>query len=925
MRTMMLTSVAALLLSPAGATLAQTTFHQSHSSKITGAAGDIRGARAGYEYENRAFPAEHVHYSQHRGAAAAFDVLQSDASEHAASWTELGPFTPVVAAPWTYTGRQALDSGRITSLAISHRCVAGDCRLFVGAAGGGVWVTADALASTPTWTSSNSGIPTTSIGSLLVDPTDSSGQTLYAGTGEPSGSGDSEAGLGLYKSSDAGQTWSLVPGSLAAAHDRSIGGIAVDPRNAQHIFIGTAVARHGSSAANGGRFTPPNAPTIGLYESLDGGSTFTLVFSVPSDTVNPASATGGDFFRGGVSRVAVDPTSLGEDSQTRIYFSVFDYGLYRSAASGGYEQVFAAAGGGTVAASSFSRTEFALVAREDGLRIYLGDAGTGAADFYRVDNANVPAATLSNAGVNGGWTKLSNSTPGTPGYGSYDFCEGQCSYDMFVVSPPGHPNTVYLGGSMHYSELFATPQGPNPPPTQSNGRAVQRSIDAGVSFTDMTNDTQSPAYGMHPDQHAAVFAPGHSEIGFFGSDGGLVRTSGTFANHSADCDNPGRGLSGADLVDCRAWLKAIPVHISTLNDGLRTLQFQSVSFNPNDPINDLIGGTQDNGTWAYDGRTGSWLESVGGDGGNSGISRGATANRMHTYFSPAPDVNFDHNNPLGWDWVGDPLFASGEGASFYVPLNADPAVAGSWFIGLQHVFRTQDDGGSQAYLDSRCNEFLPAMTGPCGDWVALGGPAGPGTAGDLVGSGYGTDKFGSYVVAIARAAQNPSTMWVGTRRGRLFVSANANAADPTAVVFQRIDTASQPTRFISGVAIDPENPNHAFVSFSGYNAYTPTTPGHVFEVRYHPDSGTAAWTDLSFNLGDMPVTGIALDSVTGTLYAATDFGVASLRSGGHRWRTAAPGLPFVAVYGIAVDSAARVLYSATHGRGIWRLDLSSDD
>jgi hypothetical protein len=912
MRTIILTGVATLLLAPAGGTLAQTTFLQSHYNKINGSTDDIPGLRAGYEYENRALPAAHVHYSQHRGAAAAFNVLQGAPSEHTASWTELGPFTPVVSAPWTYTGRQALDSGRLTALAISHRCTTGDCRLFVGAAGGGVWVTADALATAPVWASSNTGIPTTSIGSLLVDPTDSSGQTLYAGTGEASGSGDSEAGLGLYKSSDAGQTWSLVPGSLAVAHDRAIGGIAVDPRDSQHILIGTAVARHGSASTTGGRFTPPDAPTVGLYESQDGGVTFALVFSVPSDTVNPSSPTGSDYFRGGVSKVAIDPTSLGEHGPTRIYFSVFDYGLYRSAASGGYEQVFVSAGAGTVAASLAARTEFALVAREEGLRIYLGDAGNDAADFYRVDNANVPAAALSSGGVNSGWTKLSNATPGTPGFGSYNFCEGQCSYDMFVVSPPGRPNTVYLGGSMAYSELLRA----------SNGRAVQRSTDAGVHFTDMTNDTQSPPYGMHPDQHAAVFAPGHPDIGFFGSDGGLVRTSGTFANRSADCS--ARGLAGADLVDCQAWLKAIPVQIFTLNDGLRTLQFQSVSFNQNDPLNDLIGGTQDNGTWAYDGATRSWLEAVGGDGGNSGISRGATANRMHTYYSPAPDVNFDHNNPLTWDWVGDPLFASGEAAAFYVPIIADPAVAGTWFIGLQHVFRTRDDGGSQAYLDVHCNEFFGDFTVPCGDWVALGGLAGRGTAGDLVGSGYGTDKSGSYVVWISRALQNPSTMWVATRLGRLFVSANADAADPTAVVFKRIDTPSQPRRFISEVAIDPANSNHAFASFSGYNAYTPTTPGHVFEVQYHPGTGSATWTDLSFNLGDMPVTGLALDSVTGTLYAATDFGVASLRSGGHQWRTAAPGLPFVAVYGIAVDSSARVLYSATHGRGIWRLDLSSD-
>jgi len=75
----------------------------------------------------------------------------------------------------------------------------------------------------------------------------------------------------------------------------------------------------------------------------------------------------------------------------------------------------------------------------------------------------------------------------------------------------------------------------------------------------------------------------------------------------------------------------------------------------------------------------------------------------------------------------------------------------------------------------------------------------------------------------------------------------------------------------------------------------------------------------------MPVTGIALDSVTGTLYVATDFGVASLGSGSHEWRTAAPGLPFVAVYGISIDSAARVaVLGHPRPRHLWSLDLSSD-
>ena len=63
---------------------------------------------------------------------------------------------------------------------------------------------------------------TNAIGALLVDPRDASGNTVYAGTGEPNASGDSEAGIGIYKTTDGGDTWALVPGS-DLFRDRAIG------------------------------------------------------------------------------------------------------------------------------------------------------------------------------------------------------------------------------------------------------------------------------------------------------------------------------------------------------------------------------------------------------------------------------------------------------------------------------------------------------------------------------------------------------------------------------------------------------------------------------------------------------------------------------------------------------------------------------
>ena len=55
----------------------------------------------------------------------------------------------------------------------------------------------------------------------------------------------------------------------------------------------------------------------------------------------------------------------------------------------------------------------------------------------------------------------------------------------------------------------------------------------------------------------------------------------------------------------------------------------------------------------------------------------------------------------------------------------------------------------------------------------------------------------------------------------------------------------------------------------------------MFEVTYNPVAGTATWVDVSYDLGDIPITDVARDDVTGDLYAASDFGVFRLVSGRH--------------------------------------------
>ncbi|HEY8791824.1 MAG TPA: hypothetical protein VIL96_02960, partial [Gaiellaceae bacterium] len=258
---------------------------------------------------------------------------------------------------------------------------------------------------------------------------------------------------------------------------------------------------------------------------------------------------------------------------------------------------------------------------------------------------------------------------------------------------------------------------------------------------------------------------------------------------------------------------------------------------------------------------------------------------------------------------------------FYPPIIADPNPlnAGSIFEGSFSIWRTQDWGGSQAYLEANCPEFTTSAADPaCGDFAIIGDGV-PSTR--LTSSLWGT-RSGGTVGAIERYAANSGSLWAATTTGRVFVSDNANAL-ASAVHYIRLDNtataANSPGRFISSIYIDPANSNRAWISYSGYNFNTPAQPGHVFEVTR--TGSTATWVDRTYDLADLPVTDLVRDDMTGDLYAATDFGVMKLANGATSWGPAAPGMPMVETPGLTIVPSARVLYAATHGRGGWRLTL----
>src|SRR2546425_1418685 len=145
---------------------------------------------------------------------------------------------------------------------------------YAGAASGGVWKTTDAGAH---WESMFDDQDVQSIGALAVAPSDPS--TVWAGTGEAFIRSNISIGNGIYKSLDAGKTWSRM------GLDRTgrIARILVDPKNPDTVF----------ACALGHAYGPQQ--DRGVYKTSDGGRNWTRVLFVDENT--------------GCSDVAMDPNN----------------------------------------------------------------------------------------------------------------------------------------------------------------------------------------------------------------------------------------------------------------------------------------------------------------------------------------------------------------------------------------------------------------------------------------------------------------------------------------------------------------------------------------------------------------------------------------------------------------------------------------
>jgi photosystem II stability/assembly factor-like uncharacterized protein len=180
------------------------------------------------------------------------------------------PETPTPFKALKYRSIGPAAGGRVSRVA----GVPGDPTIYYAAtASGGVWKSTDAGA---TWKPVFDGQPVSSMGSVAVAPSDPN--VVYVGSGEANIRGNVAAGNGIYKSMDAGKTWTHV-----WKQEGQIGTMAVHPYNADIAYAAVLGRAFGAN------------PERGVYRTRDGGQTWQQVLKKDADT--------------GASDVAIDPST----------------------------------------------------------------------------------------------------------------------------------------------------------------------------------------------------------------------------------------------------------------------------------------------------------------------------------------------------------------------------------------------------------------------------------------------------------------------------------------------------------------------------------------------------------------------------------------------------------------------------------------
>jgi photosystem II stability/assembly factor-like uncharacterized protein len=384
------------------------------------------------------------------------------------SWTPIGPAPIVNSLPisGSIAGNPPL-TGRITGIATDPT---DPNTIYLAAAGGGVWKTTD---GGQMWTPltddiTAAGVPAGVVdfmGAIAVAP--SNPQVIYAGTGEASNSLDSYYGEGLLKSTDGGNTWTLLGNQFF--NRRAISKIVVDPNDPNTVYV--AVAAYATNGLAG---------DTGVWKSTDGGNTWT-------DTTAGISST--DPYED----LVIDPADPNTLFTTIGVFGEPTSGIYKTTDGGNTWKL----AGNAPSGSTVGRTALAI-APSNPNTIYAAIADPNTFGLSKM--------LVSTDGGNT-WNATGSMPP--------NYLGGQGWYDTTLIVDPTDSQVVFAGGSFGSYD-----------PNLGFIEQVEETTNGGNSWTDITVDANGN--GVHPDHHAMAFDAAGNLID--GNDGGIWRLNNTLTS-----------------------------------------------------------------------------------------------------------------------------------------------------------------------------------------------------------------------------------------------------------------------------------------------------------------------------------------------------------------------------------------------------------
>lgn len=729
-------------------------------------------------------------------------------------------------------------TGRVTTIAVDPSDATGNTVL-IGGAQGGIWRSTDAG---QTWTAVGDQNASLAMGSIAFAP--SNPAIVYAGTGEQASIGfDIYYGAGVLKSPDHGQTWTQTC-TVAGPTCPFIG--PYDDISPFGFFTlgGTRISYVAVNPSNpqlllvAAQTQFAEGTTEGLYCSSDAGSTWSNILSDEMATFV------------GFASPAVAFVALGNPFGSSPG-APHGNGIYKSTNANSCAATFTPLTTGLPAQSTMGRMDL------------------GISPNYATDNtvyasiANGGAASTTNLGVwvtnNGGNTWTQTAAP--------DVCRFQCWYDNVIKVDPTNKNNVYFGGSS-VSDSSGNPQW------------VVRTTNGGTSWSTVIPSQLGPGL-PHVDTHAfaSVKLPGGQVRLYMGNDGGIWRTD--------DAE-----------VATVSW--------TNLNGSTLTLTQFYPSISINATSNSLaFGGTQDNGSQNFQGGT-AWVDNnLCGDGASTAVDA-QVPSTVYIGCATGFQVNASYQNgAIGSFNPAVNGILTTDSSSFIPPLAVDPSTANVVYFATTKVYQSVD----------AANTWTPISF-------------------DLV----NTSQF--YLSALAVALGNSKVVYAGSDSGQVFVSTNVGQGSAS---FSQTQQGLLPPRAVSAVAVDPNDATGAtaYVAFSGFSfvstALGVNDPvGHIFKTT----DGGNTWTDVSCSvsgaancstpattdLPNIPVNDVVEDpDVPGAIYAATDLGVyaGNCATTPCTWSVPGTGLPRVAVLSLRLHEASRTLRAATHGRGAWDVVLNN--